>query len=200
MTQFNGDALLAQITPAGASRFMVADVTGHGLVAAIGSLPLSSMFYGSTGRGDPLHTTFGCANRELVQTLPPTLFVAAAMVEYDPATHRLRVINAGMPPVFVVRQSGLVELNSQSLPLGIVESLTPQPVELEVSPGDLVIAMSDGVVERSNASDVLFGLERVRAALSDGPPSLAFERLVAAVDAFSARSDDVTVVALALQD
>ncbi len=43
---FNGDMLLAERTPYGALRVMLGDFTGHGLPAAVGSLPTAEIFYG----------------------------------------------------------------------------------------------------------------------------------------------------------
>ena len=44
MALFNGDVLLADISPTGSLMVLLGDFTGHGLPAAIGSMPLASIF------------------------------------------------------------------------------------------------------------------------------------------------------------
>ena len=48
---FNGDILLAALTPRGGMHVMLGDFTGHGLVAAIGALPVCEIFYGMAAKG-----------------------------------------------------------------------------------------------------------------------------------------------------
>lgn len=194
-TAFNGDAVLAALTPSGAQRYLVADVTGHGLNAALVTLPLSSLFYFSTSRGDSLGFTLERINAELHESLPPSLFVSAAVFELDPVNRRLLVVNAGMPPVFIKTAAELIELESINLPLGITGSWTASIDARVLAPGDLVFAMSDGLVERANAEGDRFGAERARALLSQTPPARCFDALVGAMEAFGPGQDDVTLLA-----
>jgi len=51
LMMFSGDMLLAERTPYGALRVMLGDFTGHGLPAAVGTLPSAEIFYGMTAKG-----------------------------------------------------------------------------------------------------------------------------------------------------
>jgi DNA-binding response OmpR family regulator len=196
LTRFNGDTLLSARTPSGAMRVLTADLTGHGLVAAIASLPLSSTFYDSTARGEPLLATLDRANRELHAALPRSVFAAAAVMEYDASTRSITVLNAGLPPLFFRTSSELIEVPSEAVPLGVAPDLMPRARSFDAIPGSCLFVMSDGIVEREAADGEMFGLERVRRVLGSVSPDQGFDALVAEVTAFSPGSDDVTLVAL----
>ncbi len=193
---FNGDAILSAVTPRGQLRLLLADVTGHGLMGALGTLPLGTTFYTSTESGLPLLETTQRINRELTLLMPTNLFSAGVFIELDRAAGEVTLINAGMPPVFVVSADGVREVTSTNVPLGIVQGMELNVVRLRVQPGDHVYAMSDGIVERKGPNGDLFGSERVRALLETVKPTEAFDALVAAVGAFSNDADDVTLLAV----
>lgn len=198
VTRFNGDTLLAARTPSGAQRVLIADLTGHGLVAAIASMPLGSLFYDSTERGEPLQATLSRINHELHAALPRSVFAAVAVVEFDPEWGVVSIINAGMPPVFIRTPSTLIEVPSEAVPLAVVPELQLPVRRFDAVPGSCVFAMSDGIVERTGLDDELFGVERVRAVLSAVAPADGFDALLRKVCAFSPGDDDVTLVAVTI--
>ena len=192
-TEFSGDALLAAVCPSGAQRYLVADVTGHGLNAALVTLPLTSLFYFSTARGDSLGFTLERISAELHEALPPSLFVSVVALEVDTAG-RLLVLNAGMPPVYVKHAGGVAEYESTNLPLGITGSWVPSIDSRQLEPGDSVFALSDGLVERADASGERFGAGRGRQ-LIEAPAGVdGFDALVTAMTEFAPGQDDVTLL------
>jgi len=72
---FNGDMLLAERTPYGALRVMLGDFTGHGLPAAVGSLPSAEIFYGMTKKGFHVSEVIAEINTKLHRILPSGIFV-----------------------------------------------------------------------------------------------------------------------------
>ncbi len=194
---FNGDAVLSAYTPSGALRVLVADVSGHGLTAALGTLPLNAIFYAATARGDPLIETIQMINEELKTALPAHLFCAAVVLEVDRQANELAVVNAGMPSVFVRSKDALREYPSRSTPLGVSRRYAPIKDSISVTPGDRIFAMSDGMIERSNPEGELFGLNRVRSFLGGDVDASTFDLLLDAVTCFSRwQRDDVTLIEL----
>lgn len=189
---FNGDTVMANVTPAGDFRLLLGDGTGHGLAGALGTLPLGSLFHGSTVWGEPLTQTAARLNLELKTVLPPQLFCTALIVELNAARDRLSIVNAGMPDLIV---PGRGRFASKNVPLGIDREWVPTVEHAPVGPGDSLYAMSDGVLEATSTSGELFGAERVRRVLEGGEPEARFSRLLAEVRAFSVdQSDDVSLV------
>jgi two-component system, HptB-dependent secretion and biofilm response regulator len=197
MALFNGDVALTARTPSGRFRWLLADVAGHGLAGAIGTVPVTSAFYRCTKHELSLATTVSQINDELRSTLPPRLFCAASAFELDPSRRELTVINCGMPDAEVLQADGtLLHLGSLNVPLGIIDQLEPQAQTLHVEAGTRVIAVSDGVIECVDAAGAMLGPDHFRAVLARGPSELAFERVLETVRQFTggAQSDDVSVL------
>lgn len=194
---FNGDAVLAATTAEGHFRLLVADVSGHGLIAALGTLPLSSLFYSATERGEQLLTTVDLINQELTTSLPSHLFCSAVIIELDRHHNELMLVNAGMPSVFLRRGPSLLEFSSKSTPLGITRAFVPIVERVPVHTADQIFAMSDGLVECANPLGELFGVERVRSFLANADVYDEFDDLLNAVTSFAqTQSDDLTLVEL----
>jgi CheY-like chemotaxis protein len=194
---FNGDVVLTARTPSGGFRWMLADVAGHGLSGAIGTVPLSTLFYSLTRAGAPLGELVATMNDELQAILPSRLFCAACALQLDSARQELTVFNLGMPDVQVLRASGgLLSLRSRNLPLGIATGLELEFDQLPVEPGDRVVAASDGVVEGQSPLGEMFGVARLQAVLTGAPPDGAFQAVLDAMKAFThdLQSDDVSLL------
>jgi sigma-B regulation protein RsbU (phosphoserine phosphatase) len=74
--------------------------------------------------------------------------------------------------------------------------------ELQLAPGDTLVAFSDGVLEAESKAGELFGEERLAVALAGlrgQPPEAivaALRRIVAEFEAGTPQSDDITILAL----
>jgi serine phosphatase RsbU (regulator of sigma subunit) len=175
----------------------LADVAGHGLAGAIGTVPLSSTFYRSAKADLPLSTSVGQINDELRATLPPRLFCAVLAFELDPERRALTVINCGMPDAEVLLPDGtLRHLESQNVPLGIIEGIAPVAHRLEVAAGTRVFAMSDGAIECVDGAGAMLGVERLRQVLQSSERARGFDAVLETVRSFTGgnHSDDVSVM------
>jgi two-component system, HptB-dependent secretion and biofilm response regulator len=197
LAMFNGDVVLTARTPTGGFRWMLADVAGHGLSGAIGTVPLSTLFYRLTRNGYALDQMLAVMNDELRTTLPSRLFCAATALELDVDRTALQVFNLGMPDVQLLGRAGTLRaLTSRNLPLGISSELALEFDQLAVEPGDRVFAVSDGVVECQSPLGEMFGVPRLQALLTGNPPERAFDALLEAMKRFSSdmQSDDVSIL------
>ncbi len=125
------------------------------------------------------------------------LFPAAGASAYA------RVANAGCIMPIIRRIDGTVAwLEAVGTPLGVVlgSELGYPYVELSLSKGDVIVLVSDGVVEAKNGSGNLFGFERLEQAVASGPSSNAeaiLEHLKYEIMTFVGNTephDDLTVV------
>ena len=200
MSGFDGDVALAARLPEGHLRVMVCDVVGHGLPAALGTIPISVLFYASARRGLELGSALDDMGRELCGILPVGLFASAGAFELTPDRKRLRVWNGGIPDLLLRRQHSpeLIHIVSENIPLGITTAEPSVVRELEVSPGDVLFVISDGVSEARSMSGEMFGMPRVVELLSaDRPLDELFDDLRGALLHFcqDRQDDDVTLLA-----
>lgn len=197
LSMFNGDVVLTTQMPNGGFRWMLADVAGHGLSGAIGTVPLTTLFYRKTREGTDLPGMLAAMNEELKANLPPRLFCAAAAMELDPQRQRLTVCNAGMPEVLLLRANGeITRFTSKNVPLAVSSTFEAECDTIDVVAGERVFTVSDGVVECLNSLGEMFGSARLYAALRSAPPELAFSALLDATSEFSEglQSDDVSAL------
>jgi CheY-like chemotaxis protein len=178
---FSGDLLCAARAPDDVLYVMLADATGHGLAAALSSLPLTQIFYGMTAKGFPLRAIAEELNRKIKALMPTDRFVAATLATIDTRNQTIEVWNGGNPNALLVGAGGdiLMRWPSRHPPLGILpENLfsgSTETVNYRES-GDLVLC-SDGVIEAEAPDGRQFGQAGLESLLARTPPEQRFESL-----------------------
>jgi CheY-like chemotaxis protein len=167
MSLFSGDILMAAAKPSGGLHILLGDFTGHGLAAAIGALPVSSIFYGMTKKGYSIAEIVTEINTKLKIILPTDMFLAACIVDVNPASHTLSIWNGGIPQVLIYgeeEQEIVRTVEPRHLPLGIVdgESFDRRIDVVEMRQGDRIFIHSDGITETSNPAGNMFGRDRLK--------------------------------------
>lgn len=149
---------------------MVADATGHGLLAAMMQIPVSQTFYHMTSRDYSLSRIVRSMNSQLRVLVPRDRFVAATLIMVDVRNQLIEIWNGGGPEaLFVDEQRNIVHrFESNAAPLGILaddefEAYT-QVYQWPVA-GEL-LACSDGAVDALNTDGEAYGEERLEKSLS----------------------------------
>jgi sigma-B regulation protein RsbU (phosphoserine phosphatase) len=116
----------------------------------------------------------------------------------------LSVAAAGMPPVLIHRAVGrtVEELAVEGVPLGSMARYKYKERQVELSPGDTVLLMSDGFPELANDQGEPLGYTTVRELFQQAAvrqPQALIAQLATAAEEWSGEanpSDDITFVAL----
>ncbi len=131
------------------------------------------------------------------------MFITLFYAVLEPHSGQLSYINAGHNPPLVLSATGNVrELESTTLPIGIMPGQTFEVVQTQLAPNDTLIAFSDGITEAMNDAGAIFGDERLLAFLrsyATQAPATLLAGLVQTVDAFVAtapQADDMTLLIL----
>ncbi len=140
--------------------FVLADVMGHGIAAALHTMHLSSLWE----RDCRLLTTpaeFAAAvNHDLAKIVKDESFATAICGVIDAGQRTLRFASAGGPPLLVVHPDGGTEqLESSGLPFGMMEDASYDEAAAQLAPGDCLLLFSDGAVEIHNAEGAMLGVE-----------------------------------------
>ncbi|MBK1726008.1 SpoIIE family protein phosphatase [Halorhodospira neutriphila] len=200
-----GDILLAASRPNGNLLVLLGDFTGHGIGAAVGVPALATLYYDMVAQGAHPAEMLDAINERLYRSLPPEMFLTAALVEIDPGQRRIGVWNAGMPPVWLIREGAVRErFDSGDLPLGVTRDTAPGRRTLtycEAAPGSYLFACSDGVTEAAGPEGARYGTEGVEASLTGAPAAQALDGLLEGLERFRGGAepgDDTSLVALEL--
>jgi len=184
---------------------LVADVSGHGMPAALIASMLKIAFAAQApNSADPAAVLLGL-NLALCDKFQHH-YVTAAYVYLDMEKHILRYAGAGHPPILHWASSGggVNEVLENGMFLGKFDFATYQSIEMPISRGDCCLMYTDGIPETANPQDAQFGEERFHAFLGEhdwaSSDQLA-DRLLDEVSRWSARApgvdpdDDITMVA-----
>lgn len=140
--------------------FVVGDVSGHGLGPAL-VMALTHAHFRSLSENHSIPEILGETNRFLVSETDH--FITVFFARLEPATRRFVYVNAGHPPGCVLDTQGNVKarLGATALPLAVAaESAFAEGPPLVLSPGDLVLLLTDGVTESCSPKKDLFGMAR----------------------------------------
>jgi len=196
---FNGDLLLAAYAPSGDMHVLLGDFTGHGLPAAVGTMPLAEVFYGMTAKGHGVAETLREMNAKLKHILPVDMFCCALMLNLSYQRGTVEVWNGGMPDGYRLSASGevLSTLESRHLPLGILspERFDDSTEVFALALGERLLLLSDGVVDTCDDQERLFGVQRLRQVLAaNRDPARLLQELMQALERFGGRPrDDISL-------
>ena len=205
MSLFSGDILMVAPKPSGGLHVLLGDFTGHGLAAATGALPVSSVFYGMTAKGYSVVEIISEINEKLVDILPVDMFLAACMLEMNPTSHTISIWNGGIPPVLIFsdKEKSITRMiEPKHLPLGVVsnDELNLRVDVVELREGDRVYVQSDGVTETVNPEGHLFGMKRFMNIFNSKiHPDKLFDLIYTSLKEFQAegeQQDDVAMIEL----
>ena len=90
---------------------------------------------------------------------------------FDAAARTLRYVNAGHNPPVILRRNGSIHwLETGGAPVGTFPDSDYRESVVQLSPGDLVIAYTDGVIEAANESGEERGIQGLlKATAARGP-------------------------------
>ena len=181
---------------------VVADVSGHGLSAGLRMAMLKAALVMLVEQRLPAHEVFERLNRLVREgqgNVGARPLVTATLATFDPRNGSLELTNAGHVPTYVLHDGAVEEIMLPSPPLGVLGDRYAR-AELELVPGDLVVWLSDGLVETADSDGEPFGYEAVQRTLAGGGTAAQVrDRLLAAVAAHSKGAppaDDRTLVVL----
>jgi len=164
MDIFCGDLAITLPKPDGGLYAFLGDFTGHGLIAAIGAIPLTDVFYALARVNTPLLDIVLAINQKLKDTLPTGLFLAACIGELDCDLRTFSVYNGGNPDILIIDDHSELKyrIQSKNFPFGVVSNdmLTPKIESIQVDNGDHIFMYSDGVTETFNEDGEILGQER----------------------------------------
>jgi len=195
-----GDFYDFQVMPAGDLLFVIADVSGKGVAASV----LSSMILGCLQLrlqdGDQPAAALNRLNRFLC-TKSSGKFATMFLCSIAP-DGKGQYISAGHNPAFIYRAADgtIDELASTSLILGMFDFAMFEATPIELRPGDVLLAYSDGLTEAENVQEEMFGEDRVKEIIRREAPAgtdRLHDAVIASIAEFTRgrdQSDDITLV------
>jgi len=190
--------------PDGRMWLVIADVAGKGYPAALTVANLQAMLHVLAAENVPFDKAVDYINKALCRTLTGGRFVTLFMAKLQPQSHSLLWLNAGHVPPMLLTKSGVERLHASTPPLGMLPEIGIEPQRIDLQPGDLLLAYTDGVTEAHSArgegeSGEMFGDQRLADWLmthQDSSPADLPAHLLKTLKLFgqTTQEDDITLL------
>jgi sigma-B regulation protein RsbU (phosphoserine phosphatase) len=182
---------------------LVGDVSGKGVGAALLMANIQASLRTRFALGQGLSAIAEAIDRDIEAHSPGPVYATLFIAIFDPATRRMRYVNAGHNPQFVLPvNGGLQKLSSTGLPVGMLAGHGYKEREVQLAPGDLLFFYTDGCVEMENEAGDMFGSDRLEAlvaAAARGSAEQVLATVEGAITAFRGGRDlfdDATMMAV----
>jgi sigma-B regulation protein RsbU (phosphoserine phosphatase) len=189
---------------------LIGDVSGKGIPAAL----LMGVIHGAVRTASWQSTALSHEaesiklNRLLCDRASENRFASMFWCVYEASRRSLRYVNAGHCPPFLIgeREGKLItsRLERGGPVLGLLPDALYEATTVEVSPGDLLVMYSDGVVEANDAKGEEYGEKRLKVLLEKHyhqAPACVREHLMRSLDTFvltATAQDDLTFAVIRL--
>ncbi|MBO5866862.1 MAG: SpoIIE family protein phosphatase, partial [Clostridia bacterium] len=182
--------------------FLVADVSGKGIPAAMFMMTAKTIIKDLAESGMSVNDIFTRANEKLCENNESGMFVTAWMGILDIKTGVLQFANAGHNPPLIKHVDGTFEyLKARTgFVLAGMEGVRYRANELTLAPGDRIFLYTDGVPEATNLDNKLYGEQRLLEFINHNVTTKATEllpALKASIDEFVGQApqfDDITML------
>ncbi len=149
---------------AGRIELLIGDVVGHGIAAALmmASVRGSLRAFADSGRRT-VPEIVGRVNRAMCRDTQQSEFATLWYAHLDPDRRVLHYCSAGHEPPVLLGADGSVKsvLDDGGMVVGVEPTHFYDAAEIELNPGDVLVAFTDGLTERQNFQRRAFGRSRL---------------------------------------
>lgn len=181
----------------------IGDVAGKGIGAALTMASLQASLRAQTIEAtNDLSRVISNMNKLLYEASASNRYATFFYAQYIPQLRRLVYVNAGHNPPFLVRRGQVTRLCAGGMVVGLMPGVAYEQTIVELEPGDVLLAYTDGISEAMNARDEEWGeenLQQVLVGCHAGPCPEIVQTVLRHADAFingAPQSDDMTIVAV----
>jgi sigma-B regulation protein RsbU (phosphoserine phosphatase) len=184
--EVGGDFFNYFVLESGFVALLVGDVSGKGVGAALLMANIQASLRTRFALGQELSAIAEAIDYDIEANSPGPLYATLFIAIFDPATRRMRYVNAGHHPQFVLRTDGRLEkMPSTGMPVGLIAGHGYKEVEVQLASGDLLFFYTDGCVETENDAEDMFGSDRLEALVAASARASADELLATVEQAIS---------------
>ena len=183
----------------GRTAFLIADVSGKGLGAALLTTMLQGALTGLALGADPA-PTFRHLNTFLTEHAEVGRYATVFFGILEPSG-RLGYINAGHPSPLLLRKGEITEAFTEgSCPVGLLPEIDYAMAHMQLQPDDTLVLFSDGVTEAVDVRQEMYGVSRLRDVLAgkhEAPLEHLQQNVLKSLEDFgrgASQADDITLM------
>ncbi|MGH2789097.1 MAG: SpoIIE family protein phosphatase [Actinomycetota bacterium] len=184
--------------PGGQVGLVIGDVAGRGTRAATVMGQLRNTLRAYAFEGAAPTKVLSRVNR-MVNSFERTGMATVTYMVFNPETGHMSFASAGHPPPLLRRVDDTIEYlyGGRSIPLGVMMDAEYEEDHMQLTPGDVLMLYTDGLVE-SRTAGLEEGMQRLSEAVAGAPHELEdlCEHVLREISGGKAIPDDVAFVAL----
>jgi serine phosphatase RsbU (regulator of sigma subunit) len=160
MAQVGGDFYDFYILDKNKIGIFIADVSGHGVPAAIIASMLKIAFNIQIAFGEDPSRVLSRINKSMLNNVGQN-FISASYIFLDLENYVMKHARAGHPSIFLhsSEKMDICDFNLKGKILGAFSEINSETVEIKLNKGDRIVLYTDGIIEARNSRNEMFGEE-----------------------------------------
>ncbi|MGO8759907.1 MAG: SpoIIE family protein phosphatase [Terracidiphilus sp.] len=186
----------------GRTAIVLGDVSGKAAPAALFAALVSGIMRAAAAHQPEPAKMLALLNDAIQERRLDSQYVTMLFALWDDRNQTLQVANSGACQPVVCRAGQSVPVNAEGFPLGMFPDVTYEEISIATQPGDVIVFISDGILDAENDKEEMFGQERLASLLCGSrelPAAEIADVILADVSRFQGshdRFDDETLVVL----
>ncbi len=186
----------------GETAIVLGDVSGKAAPAALFAALVSGIMRSAALQRPKPAPMLRILNDALQERKLESQYVTMLFALWNDASRTMQVANSGaIQPIFC-RDGQSLTIKSEGFPLGMFPDVEYEEISIVTQPGDVLVFVSDGILDAENAQNEMYGSERLSKILGSNPEQSASQvadAILADVTQFQDgkdRFDDETIIVL----
>jgi len=184
---------------------IISDVSGHGIGAALTMASLRSILRSESDARLSTDQIIRNTNRLMCEDTQDTgMYATLFLAIVNPSNYELVYTNAGhqVPLLWKKKEKRFRQLNRGGMPVGMFTDEAYERERVRLSPGDVLVAYTDGLTEAKNLNNKLYNEERLQMVIQKNAQKSAAEILDSIIESVvefqdgASQRDDITVIVL----
>jgi sigma-B regulation protein RsbU (phosphoserine phosphatase) len=181
---------------------VLGDVSGKAAPAALFAAMVSGIMRAAAAQEPSPAEMLAVLNDALQERKLESQYVTLLFALWDDEARTLRIANSGAVQPVLCRGCRSETIQAEGFPLGLFPDVSFDELTVQTEPDDVVVFISDGILDAENAREEMYGQERLTAVLcefGDRTAAEIAEAILADVTRFQGtreRFDDETIIVL----
>ncbi len=144
--------------------FIMSDISGHGVGAAIVTSMLKTTFRTLSNSFDSTSSLLKNINNYLVDTLPAYFYLTIIIADIDLINKKITYSNASHTPLLILKNGEIKEYNAGGTIVGLFPNAFYEEETIELATDDIFLFFTDGMIEASKSKNKydIYGIERLK--------------------------------------
>lgn len=144
--------------------FIMSDISGHGIGAAIVTSMLKTIFRTLSDSYYSTSSLLKDINNYLADTLPAYFYLTIIIAEIDLINKKITYSNASHTPLLILKNEEIKEYNTGGTIVGLFPNAFYEEETIELSADDIFLFFTDGITEASKSKNKydIYGIDRFK--------------------------------------